>query len=361
MKKIEVNILENKKINVYITNLENILGLIKDDYNNFLLVTHRKLWLLYKDKFKKFDLEVLFLPEGEKIKSFFYLEKLLGDFFKYGLNRKSLVGIFGGGVLGDLVGFASSIYMRGIKYIQIPTTLLAMVDSSIGGKTAVNLFFGKNLIGSFYQPSIILCDVSLLKSLPEKEIYNGLGEILKYSLINHKVFDLLKNNKLKFFYDENFIKNLILECIKTKLEIVKVDEKECIGIREKLNLGHTLAHSIETVTGYNVYSHGEAVVLGLVGELYISFSLGILKHKDFNLSIKLIDEYIVNKKFNKAILNINNEKIFSYIKFDKKVYNKNYRMALPYGIGDVRVVENIPKKIIIESFKYIKEWLRKLI
>ncbi|MEN3013757.1 MAG: 3-dehydroquinate synthase [Endomicrobiia bacterium] len=365
--KTEIKLKDTKDISVYLECLEQLPYVIKKEnlnYTNLLLVTHKKLWDLYKNKFTNFDCKVLFLPEGEKIKSLKFVELVLYKFLNFKVDRKSLVLIFGGGVLGDLVGFVSSIYMRGIEYIQIPTTLLAMVDSSIGGKTAINLKYGKNLVGSFYQPRIIFCDVSLLKSLPLKEIYNGLGEVLKYSILNKKIFDLLNSKKEIFFGEliikfETFSKDLIFECIKTKLEIVKKDEKEKTTIREKLNLGHTIAHAIEASNRYKIYSHGEAVILGLIAESYLSFRLKILPKKDFDMILELINTYTKNQKFNNNLLNIPEREVFKFIKFDKKVYQKNYRFVLPIRIGEVKTFENISQEDILESISFLKQWLQK--
>ncbi|MCS7151933.1 MAG: 3-dehydroquinate synthase [Endomicrobia bacterium] len=365
MKSTTVTISENKKITIYFDKIEKLNEILTSEnvkYTKFLIVTHKNLWNLYSYKFRNISCSVLFLPEGERIKSIKYLEIVYQKFLKHRIDRKSIIGIFGGGVLGDLVGFACSTYMRGINYIQIPTSLLAMVDSSIGGKTGINLEYGKNLVGSFYQPRIILCDVSLLESLPKKEFDNALGEVLKYTLINSKIYDLLVEYKksLKKIDKISVLQQprLISECIKTKLEIVKKDEKESLGIREKLNLGHTIAHAIEAATKYKVYTHGEAVVLGLIGESYLSYKLKYFSDENFEKFIELVNLYTKEMSFNKMLTSIPERYIFKYIKFDKKVYQKNYRFALPVKIGDVRIIENVPEKIIIDSLRYTKSWLQ---
>lgn len=357
----KVLIEEKKEIKIYIDKLENLQKIFCRKYDNILLVTHKNIYNLYRNKIKVITRNILFLPEGEKVKSFKYLIYLYEQFLKKKLNRKSLVIIVGGGVLGDLVGFASATYMRGIDYIQVPTTLLAMVDSSIGGKTAVDIKQAKNIIGSFYQPKLILCDFTFLSSLPEKEIFNGLGEILKYAIINRKIFDILNSKKAKIsipFSINNFTKRLILECICTKLQIVKEDEKEILGIREKLNFGHTLAHAIEASCGYKYYSHGEAVFLGIVAESYISYKLGILKDIEYKKINELIDKFVKNFKLNDKILSTPTDKIFYHIKFDKKFYKNNYRLVLPFSIGNVKTVDFVPKQLVKKSIDFVKRWLR---
>jgi 3-dehydroquinate synthase len=286
--KTEIVIKEIKKINIWIDKIDNLSKILhkKIFSTKVVILTHRRLWSLYKHKFNKIkNVDLIFIPEGENSKNIKFLEFIYNNLLRYGVDRKSLLIIFGGGVLGDLGGFAASTFMRGIDVVQIPTTLLAMIDSSIGGKTAINLSFGKNLVGSFYQPKIILCDLSLIKTLPKKEFHNALGEILKYAILNKKIYTMMNRleNISVHSVNNDIFKNIILECIRTKLNIVKQDEKELKGIREKLNLGHTIAHGIEAATNYNKYSHGIAVILGLVAEGYLSYISGILKKYDFEI------------------------------------------------------------------------------
>lgn len=362
MKK-KVVIEEKKEILVAVDNLENMYKIFPTKYDNSVVVTHRSIYEIYKSKIKTITKDKIFLPEGEKIKSFKYLVYLYKKFLEKKLTRRSLVIIVGGGVLGDLVGFAAATYMRGVSYIQVPTTLLAMVDSSIGGKTAIDIKEAKNLIGSFYQPKLILCDFAFLSSLPEKEILNGFGEIVKYAIINKRIFEMLSSaNKDEIFSVpfpiNDLTKKLILECINTKLQIVKEDEKETLGMREKLNLGHTIAHAIEASCGYKYYSHGEAVFLGVLAETYISYKLDILKELEYRKIIELIDKYVEHFKLSKKILMTSVNKIFYHIKFDKKFYKNNYRLVLPLSIGNVKTIDFVPKQLIKESIDFLKKWLR---
>lgn len=363
MKKI-ITIEEKKVVTVCIDKLENLHKLLPQKYNNILVVTHKSLYKIYKPKIQNVTKNIIFLPEGEQTKSLQFLVYLYKKFLKKKLDRKSLVIVVGGGVLGDVVGFAVSTYMRGIDYVQVPTTLLAMVDSSIGGKTAVDIKEGKNLIGSFYQPRLILCDFGFLSTLSEKEIFNGFAEIVKYAVINKEIFNILNSvEKIKVcitpFPVNNLTKKLILKCIDTKLQIVKKDEKETKGIREKLNLGHTIAHAIESSCRYKFYTHGEAVFLGIIAESYISYKLNILGKTDYEKIISLVDKFVEGYKFNKKILLLPTDKIFYHVKFDKKVYKNNYRLALPFSIGEVRTVEFVPPSLIKQSIDFVKQWLRR--
>lgn len=365
--KSKIKIVEEKIISVYIDNVENINKILQEEkifYTKLILITHQILWRLYKSKFRNLTEEVIFLPEGEQTKSIKYLLFLYNEFLKNKLDRKSLILAFGGGVIGDIVGFAAGTFMRGINYIQIPTTLLAMVDSSLGGKTAVNLKEGKNLVGIFYQPRLTLCDFDILATLKEKDILNGFGEILKYALINKKVYDILTNcEKRKIFEvplkENNFLKKLILECINTKLNIVKQDEKETKQIREKLNLGHTIAHSVESTTKYKKYTHGEAVIIGLIVESFLANIIKILSKEELDKILFLIEKYIDLKIFN-SFLKLDNSFLVDKIKFDKKTYqHKIFRFALPLKVGKIEVIENIKRKDILEALKSSKKWIEK--
>lgn len=363
--KIKILIEEKKSVKVYLDRIENLVKILNQENlsNRSVILTHKKLWNLYCKKFKDIDKKLIFFPEGEVVKEIKYIEYVYTKLLKYKVDRTTPILILGGGVLGDLGGFVASTYMRGLPYVQIPTTLLAMVDSSIGGKTAVNLKQGKNLVGSFYQPKVVICDLYLLGTLPEKEIYSGYGEILKYAVINRKIFHILSSHEKEKFIStpfpiNNLTKKLILECIKTKLEIVKKDEKETTGLREKLNLGHTIAHGIESVTGYKVYTHGEAVILGLVTELWISKMLNLISYSDGGKIFNLINYYIDKEKISSQITNIEPEKIYTKLQYDKKVRTGKIRFVLPTGIGKIKTVEKVPKNVVINSLKSMYLWIK---
>ncbi len=359
--KTEVIIKEEKKVEILVDKIEKLNSiLLKNKFSKCTILTHKSLWKLYSKKFKdsSFNKNLILFPEGEKIKSFHYLKLLYKKFLEYKFDRNSVLIIFGGGVLGDLGTFAASTYMRGINVVQIPTTLLAMIDSSIGGKTAINLPEGKNLVGSFYQPKTILCDLEFIKTLPKDEIHNALGEILKYALLNKKIFSILNKDINKdLFYSPikitPLLQELVLECIKTKLDIIRLDEKELLGLREKLNLGHTIAHGLETVMGFKTVSHGKSVILGLLAETYISNLTKMLPFTEFIKIESLIERYVKDINFNKRLKECPIDNIIECLKYDKKVRMEKIRFILPKKVGFVVSTNNVSKEIIKKSIEYI--------
>ncbi|MBR1983239.1 MAG: 3-dehydroquinate synthase [Clostridia bacterium] len=263
------------------------------------------------------------VPAGENSKSkeqyFNLLEKLCSD----GFTRHDTIIAFGGGVVGDLSGFVASTYMRGIALIQVPTTILSAVDSSVGGKTAINLENGKNLVGAFYQPRAVYVNTEFLKTLPDKEIKSGFGEIIKYALLSKKVtLDLVKNG---------ISEKLIYECLKIKRDIVSKDEKES-SLRALLNLGHTVGHAIESLSKYQI-SHGECVVKGLIYTLKIS-------QKVFNLTQSQIDQInkIINCYNHDTSCEYSAEQIMNKVCFDKKGDGKAVKFVLLKDVGNPKIV-----------------------
>ena len=213
------------------------------------------------------------IDPGESMKSFNSVAEIIDAMTLFAMTRKSLIIAFGGGVIGDLAGFCASIYMRGIRYIQVPTTLLAQIDSSVGGKTGINTKLGKNLVGSFYQPQAVYIDISLLRSLPNREYLSGVGEIIKYALIEAWLLDYININYQKIREcDGTTMTFLISACCRIKAKIVSEDETET-GLRKILNIGHTFGHALEATTGYQYYLHGEAVLLGVYYETRLAREL----------------------------------------------------------------------------------------
>ena len=272
---------------------------------------------------------------GEKSKSFKTLEALAEKIIKKGINRDDIIYAFGGGVVGDLTGFLSSILLRGVKFIQIPTTLLSQVDSSVGGKTAINSKSGKNLIGTFFQPSAVFIDPNTLNTLPRKEFLAGYAEVVKYGLINDKAFFnwLDKNTKDNLSMVPKNIIRIISTCVRKKAEIVKLDERET-KTRMLLNLGHTFAHALENELNYKI-RHGEAVSVGLLMAMKLSFNLGYATIKDFNL----LENHLKRSKLPIKLKDLSNKKrwlsknILMKMQKDKKSYKRNIHFILCKGIG----------------------------
>lgn len=229
------------------------------------------------------------IPAGEKAKTFAGAEMVINAMLTNELTRRSAVIAFGGGVVGDLAGFCASIYMRGIRYIQVPTTLLAQVDSSVGGKTGVNVQLGKNMAGTFYQPQIVVIDTNLLSSLPEREFMAGMGEVIKYGIIYD--YKLLREIDKDFDQIHNFdyatINKLIKRCCEIKAEIVGKDEVES-DLRKILNFGHTFGHALETLTNYTQYLHGEAVLIGMYYESLLALKLELISDEYWKEIVALI-------------------------------------------------------------------------
>ncbi|MDP3259447.1 MAG: 3-dehydroquinate synthase, partial [Thermodesulfovibrionales bacterium] len=254
----------------------NILGKIGPKLKSFnsspktAIISNPTVYRLYGKKVLNsikssgFDVIPVIIPDGEKYKDISIVQKIYGELLRHRLDRKSTLIALGGGVIGDITGFVASTYMRGIDYIQIPTTLLAQVDSSVGGKTGVNHKLGKNMIGTFYQPKLIWIDIDILKTLPQKEFFAGLAEVIKYGVIwDAKLFAFLENNRDKIVrLDRKALIHIIKCSCQIKAEVVSKDEREA-GLRAILNYGHTIGHAIETATGYKKYLHGEALAIGM--------------------------------------------------------------------------------------------------
>lgn len=293
----------------------------------------------------------LILPDGEKSKSFAVLNKVLTELLKKKYDRTTTVLIaLGGGVIGDLTGFAASIYQRGIRFIQIPTTLLAQVDASIGGKTGINHSLGKNMIGSFYQPVSVFIDLDFLSTLDMKDFSSGLSEIIKYAIIfDVTFFDWLENNLEKLLsLDHQSLMYCIYRCCKIKSLIVSEDEYEC-GNRTLLNLGHTYGHAIESGLKYKLWSHGESIAAGIMMAVNASVLLGKFEKTD--------DIGRIRSLLNRAKLPIQGPSSMrpkDYIKYmvrDKKSNSGKINLVLPLSIGNVQVFKNIDQNLILNSIK----------
>ncbi|MDP8253071.1 MAG: 3-dehydroquinate synthase [Candidatus Kaelpia aquatica] len=318
-----------------------------------VVVSNRNIYSLYKgylEPYLEVFKESLFLEvaDSEKSKSWQVLFDLLRSTVEFSKAESVLFIAFGGGVVGDLVGFLAAIYKRGVPFIQIPTTLLAQVDSSIGGKVAIDLKWGKNLLGAFYQPKLVVSDLNFLKSLPLKEFSNGLSEIIKYGILGDvELFELLESsNEDPSSFSLGLWGEIVLRCSRIKTSFVERDEYDSEDIRIALNLGHTIAHAIETVSEYKRVSHGEAVSFGLVVESLIANKLGVLKENDLKRIINLILKFKTLPKMNRKM---EQEKILSSILYDKKAKFGTLRFVLPSSIGLVAVSSLVDKALITSA------------
>ena len=281
------------------------------------------------------EIYVLFFNATEKNKNLTNVNKILKILLEKNFSRNDCLISLGGGITGDVSGFAASLFKRGLKFINIPTTLLAQVDSSIGGKTGVNSKYGKNLIGSFYQPSLVLSDIQFLKSLSKREIICGYGEILKHSIIdNKKFFNFLDKNLKKILnLSSPFIEKSIYESCKIKKDVVEKDEKET-GLRKILNFGHTFAHAFEASLGYSrKLNHGEAVILGIKTALNFSLNERILGKNEYDLIISHINNSDLNFSIKNYFSIKDLNKILSFMVKDKKNNSEKINLVLLKKIG----------------------------
>ena len=307
-----------------------------------------KLYLKDFEKFmkeNKFNLFSFVFSAGEKYKNLKTLETIYNFALSKGIDRQYTVVALGGGVVGDTSGFFAATYMRGLNFIQIPTTLLAMVDSSIGGKTGVNIESGKNIAGAFYQPKFVFINTSFLKTLPGSHIRNGMAEVIKYAIsFDKSFFNYLSNILNKGVLSEKDFYYIISKCCKYKATVVS---KEKLGIREFLNFGHTFAHALETITEYKKYLHGQAVAVGM---LFIA---------DLALNVKFINDetkrqiyqIIESAGFVKPKLNFDINKFFSLMKKDKKNISKKIKFVLPKQIGKVVSKQEVSDETVLKTLK----------
>lgn len=344
MADLSVNINSSSKSYPIIINNEDISGLHKKilSYTSgkkFLVIISEKVNKLY-GKVLGFDKSEKFvMKDGEKEKNFKNYQKILNHALKMQLTRGDSIIAVGGGVVGDIAGFAASTYMRGINFIQVPTTLLACVDSSVGGKTGIDTGFGKNLVGSFYQPKVVLINTNFLKTLDDRQFKTGLGEVVKYAFIE-KSCRCEEELNLTNFISENVekilsrqpktLEQLIEICIKLKVSVVQKDEKEG-GLRKILNFGHTYGHAVEKYTNYKKFTHGEAIVKGMI----FAFDMAV-KRNLIDENYKYFADDVI-KKFNfKKIPDYPIEKMVRLMKMDKKADSDYITFILPV---DYSVVE----------------------
>ena len=334
----------NQKYPIFIGNniLNKINKLLKENLINFnqcLIVVDKnvpkKLLNKVLNSLPKKKTSIHHFHSSEKNKSQRSVNLILSILLSKNFNRNDCVISIGGGITGDVAGFASSVFKRGLKFINLPTTLLSQVDSSIGGKTGINSKYGKNLIGAFYQPSLVISDIAFLKSLPKREIVCGYGEILKHAIISDKKFfsflDTCGSQVLNL--ESPLIEKAIFKSCSIKKKVVEADEKE-MAKRKILNFGHTFAHAYEATLGYSKrLNHGEAVILGIKTAAKFSLSNGILNIKDFNFIKNHLNKLNLPKNINKFFAKNDLNKILSFMKKDKKNNTNKINLVLLKKIG----------------------------
>jgi 3-dehydroquinate synthase len=295
-------------------------------------------------------LEILEMPDGERSKTLTQLEKLASRLVKRGADRRSVMLALGGGVVGDVGGFLASIFMRGVSVVQIPTTLLAQVDSAIGGKTGVNLVSGKNLLGTFHQPLAVLADPDVLATLPERQYRSGLFEAMKYGVIgNPAIFALMESSRDALLRrDGALLETLITECIRVKAVVVSADERES-GERRILNFGHTIGHALEAETGYRQFLHGEAVAWGMIAATVMGVGMHITDSLTAKRIIALVCAYAPLPP-----VEVNSRRIARRLLSDKKTVSGVPHFVLPAGIGKVEVVNTVPERAVLQALEEVK-------
>lgn len=294
------------------------------------------------------------MPDGERAKRLTELEKLAERLVKDGADRHSVILALGGGVVGDTGGFLASIYMRGLPVLQVPTTLLAQVDSAIGGKTGVNLHLGKNLLGTFHQPLSVLVDPVVLSTLPKREYRSGLFEAMKYGVIrNPKIFETFEQRRDDILkHDSELLEWLIPECIRVKADVVSSDERES-GERRILNFGHTIGHALEAETGYKNLLHGEAVGWGMIAAASIGWQAGITDKQTAGRIRELVDTYGPLPGFK-----LKSKNILKRLLSDKKTVGGVPHFVLAKSIGEVEVVSDIPEGVIQRALEELQQLAR---
>ena len=355
--KITVNLSNDRsyQINIGYDNLKILVDFLKENYSisKIAIITDTNVEGLYLNQISdllqknKFDNFKMVIPAGESSKSFDYFVEITDNLIKNKIQRGDLIIALGGGVIGDLAGLVASIFYRGVPLVQIPTTVVSQVDSSVGGKTGVNTPEGKNLIGSFYHPRLVISDTLTLKSLPQREFNEGFAEVIKHAAIrDESMFQSIMNVD----GPEN-LEDLIIKNVEIKRSIVEADEKELSGLRAHLNYGHTIGHAIEAAGSYGHLLHGEAISLGIIAANKISSKVFNFPDKQEN---QIMDAL---RKFDLPTVlapSISTDDILSIMKTDKKFKNGKIRFVVLHKLGQAELIESITEddiKTAIESLR----------
>jgi 3-dehydroquinate synthase len=322
--------------------------------SRYLVVTSRTVGKLYADELiasfsGRAPVTVISIPDGERAKSPAMLTRVLEQFAKAGADRRGCVIALGGGVIGDLAGFAASVYMRGIPVVQVPTTLLAQVDAAVGGKTAVNLAAGKNLVGTFHQPRLVIADIAVLRTLPSRELRAGLFEVIKCGAIRDAaLFRMLERDATPLLAgDEARLGQAITSAVKVKAHVVAADEKES-DLRRILNFGHTIGHALEAATGYRTLLHGEAVGLGMIAAAEIGVNVGVTPEAVAERVIACCLAYGPLPKPRASISGV-----LRALALDKKAEHSTPRFVLLDAIGSTVIRRDVPGEVIKSAIRSV--------
>ena len=352
MKNLCVNLKKETDLSYPIIIERGILDNIKEQLEDrrYFLITNDKIAKIYPEFLSKFNkTRTVIIKDGEKYKNLKTIEYILNKLLDNRIERKDCIIAFGGGVIGDMAGFCAACALRGVDFIQIPTTLLSQVDSSVGGKTGFNNKHGKNLVGAFYQPKKVLIDSDVLKTLSHNDFQCGMGEVIKYAFIEKScgakeffnLFELFENinpNEI-----QNKIEQIIYACVSLKAAVVEQDEKES-GLRAILNLGHTYAHAIEKISNYKIL-HGQAVAAGIKMALKTSLLKGLIDKNYHDYGINLIDKFELTPKLKK----LNPDKIIEIMKSDKKVKDSRINLILPLKDSRAGLFDDTDELLIKDS------------
>ena len=321
------------------------------------LVTNRTVWKIYSRQLRRKHhvLSIatpLLIPDGERFKNLKWYENLCRGLVQQGIDRRSIIVALGGGVVGDLAGFVAATVLRGIRYVQLPTTLLAQIDSSIGGKTAINLPEGKNLVGAFHQPSLVISDPLFLKTLPLREVRAGIYEAIKVGIVlDRGLFEVLESQMARLLdLEPEVLEKVIQRCASAKAAVVVEDEREA-GSRKLLNFGHTIGHALEAVTGYRRFKHGEAVGWGSLVALRLAEKMGSISGEESIRMMSCVRSAGVLPK----IADVKVAAILRHMERDKKAVAGELQWALPTGIGCGKVVMGADLTLVRESYLEIQE------
>lgn len=338
--------------------------------SKLFFVTNETVAAQYRDKIqkalesKKCDFHFISLPDGDEYKNLTTTEQIFSQLIENGADRRSVIVGFGGGVIGDMAGFAASAYMRGVPFVQFPTTLLAMVDSSVGGKVAVNHALGKNMIGAFYQPKWVAIDYVFLETLPQRELICGLAEILKYGLILDKTFFdwIVTHIQGILSLEKTAIDFAVKRSCELKAQVIEKDEKEN-NLRMILNFGHTWAHAFENLGAYRMIKHGEAVLLGMLAASHMSWINYRLNDKEFKqieLTMRpLIKQVLAVANVKDFMISLSWDSVWSKMQSDKKISGKQIRWVVLNSIGEASTDDLLQPAPAEKSFVYLQTLIQK--